>query len=246
VLVLRRRPYRQQELAAGRRVVTQSTGEAVDYEVHGDDTVDITVDGRLAPPIYDHGFATRQEYTIRDTGAVEVDTRLEPEGDLSILPSLPRVGLDLTLHEEFDRVTWYGRGPGESYVDSKQSSLISRYERPVDEFHTPYVRPQENGNRTDVRWASFADQRGVGLHVTGDSSFDVTAHRYTTEDLETAKHGHEVPRRDEITVSIDHVHCGLGTGSCGPPTLERYRIDPDTFEFGFELRPFTADSFGPQ
>ncbi|WP_225333556.1 glycoside hydrolase family 2 TIM barrel-domain containing protein [Halomicrobium urmianum] len=216
--------------------------DAVDYDVSGEERVEITVEGRLAPPIFDHGFRAEQVYTVRDTGAVAVETRIEPEGDLSVLPSLPRVGLDLTLPDDFDRVTWYGRGPGESYVDSKQSSLVGRYERDVSDLHTPYVRPQANGNRTDVRWVAFTDQRGVGLYVTGDSLLDVTAHRYATDDLEAADHVHEVPRRDEVSVSLDYTHCGLGTGSCGPPTLEQYRVDPEeAHEFEVELRPYVAD-----
>jgi beta-galactosidase/evolved beta-galactosidase subunit alpha len=202
------------------------------------DCVEIMVEGRLAPPVVDHGFAVEQTYAVHGEGRVVIDTRLEPEGDLSVLPSLPRVGLDLTLPGDFETVTWYGRGPGESYADSKQSSLLGRYERDVTELHTPYVRPQANGTRTDVRWATFTDGRGVGLQVTGDSSLDLTAHRYTTDDLEAADHDHELPERDEISVSLDHAHCGLGTGSCGPATLEQHRIAPNTFEFAVELRPF--------
>ena len=215
-------------------------GSVGDHTVE-DDHVEITVEGRLAPPIFDHGFAVAQTYTVRDDGAVEIDTTLEPEGDLSVLPSLPRVGLDLTLPDALDTVSWYGRGPGESYADSKQAQLVGRYERDVTDLHTPYVRPQANGTRTDVRWATFTDGRGVGLHVTGDSSLDVTAHRYTTADLEAAEHDHELPERDEISVSLDHAHCGLGTGSCGPATLEQYRVDPETFAFTVELRPFAGE-----
>lgn len=207
----------------------------------GDDAVDISVSGRLAPPIFDHGFATEQVYSVRGDGTIRIDTRLEPEGDLSILPSLPRVGLDLTLPNDFDTVTWYGRGPSESYADSKQSSLVGRYKRDVTDLHTPYVRPQANGTRTDVRWATFTDDRGLGMRVTGNSLFSVTAHRYTTTDLEDADHVHELPRRDEISVSLDHAHCGLGTGSCGPATLKQYRVEPANVEFSVELQPFVVD-----
>ncbi|MCU4800547.1 DUF4981 domain-containing protein [Halobacteria archaeon HArc-gm2] len=214
--------------------------DEVSHEVVGEEAVEITVEGRLAPPIFDHGFATEQVYTVRDTGAVEIQTRIEPEGDLSLLPSLPRVGLDLTLDGEFDQVTWYGRGPGESYVDSKEAALVGRYDSSVEELHTPYVRPQANGTRTDVRWATFTDGRGVGIAVTGDSLLDVTAHDYARADLAAADHDHELPSRDEISVSLDHAHCGLGTGSCGPPTLEQYRIHPGVYEFGVEIRPFVA------
>mgnify|MGYP000026501678 CR=1 FL=1 len=212
----------------------------IEHTLHGD-SVEIIVDGRLAPPVFDHGFAVEQTYTVHGNGRIAIDTRLVSEGDFEVLPSLPRIGLDLTLPGAFKTVSWYGRGPGESYVDSKQAQLIGQYEQDVTDLHTPYIRPQANGNRTDVRWATFTDDRGVGLHVTGDSLLDLTAHHYTTEDLEAADHVHELPDRDAVSVSLDYVHCGLGTGSCGPATLEQYRVDPGTFEFKIELQPFAID-----
>jgi len=209
-------------------------------------SVEVAVEGRLAPPIYDHGFGVEQAFTVYPTGAVEVETAVTPEGDLSTLPSLPRMGLDLTLAGGADDVTWYGRGPGESYVDSRESALLGRYERSVADLHTPYVRPQANGNRTDTRWARFADGR-VGLEVTADEPFDFSAHRYTTADLEATAHDAELPRRDAVYLSVDHAHCGLGTGSCGPPTLERYRLPPEEpYEFAVRFTPFVADGQSPR
>ncbi|EMA38018.1 glycoside hydrolase family 2 TIM barrel-domain containing protein [Halococcus hamelinensis] len=205
----------------------------------------VDVVGRIAPPIYDHGFAVEQSYTIERDGSVSVETAIEPEGDLSMLPSLPRVGLDLALDGSLDRATWYGRGPGESYVDSKEAALLGRYSRPVSELHTPYVRPQENGNRTDTRWVAFADRRGVGLRVIGNESFDFSAHHYDTTDLTAADHDHELPRREAVSVSLDHDHCGLGTGSCGPATLLEYRIEPQPFAFRFDLQPFDLGGDDP-
>ncbi|MFC6825127.1 glycoside hydrolase family 2 TIM barrel-domain containing protein [Halopelagius fulvigenes] len=213
----------------------------VTHEVRGDEAVTISVEGRLAPPIFDHGFGVEQTYTVADDGTITVETEVEPEGDLSVLPSLPRLGLDLTLDGDFDNVTWYGRGPGESYVDSKEANLLGRYSRTVEELHTPYVAPQENGNRTDTRWVTFTDQRGIGVHVAGDGTFDFSAHRYSTDDLEAADHRHELPRRDDVWVSLDHAHCGLGSASCGPPTLPQYRLEPEPTAFTFELRLFTTD-----
>jgi len=210
-----------------------------------DDAVEVTVTGRLAPPIYDHGFGVEQVFTVHPTGAVDVDVTVDPAGDLATLPSLPRVGLDLRLGGDFEDVTWYGRGPGESYVDSAESSLLGRYERSVADLHTPYVAPQANGNRTDTRWVRFGDGR-TGLELTADAPFDFTAHHYTTADLETTAHDAELPRRDPVFVSVDHAHCGLGTGSCGPPTLEQYRLPPEeTYEFAVRLTPFVTDGQSP-
>ncbi|NLV08988.1 DUF4981 domain-containing protein [Halomicrobium mukohataei] len=214
--------------------------DAVDTEI-GEETVTITVDGRLAPPMFAHGFATTQTYTIHPTGAVEIETHLDPEGDLSMLPSLPRLGLDLTLDGDFDHVTWYGRGPGESYADSEQASPVGRYEADVADLHTPYVRPQANGNRSDTRWVALTDRNGTGLLATGDSLLDVTAHHYSTEQLEGADHEHELSREDDVFLSVDHAHSGLGSGSCGPETFESDRVQPESTSFTITLHPYVDD-----
>jgi len=211
----------------------------VDGSVPAADEVVVDVAGRLAPPAFDHGFAVEQSYAVRSGGAVDVRTRLEPEGSFAS-PTLPRVGLTLGLPDEFDRVSWYGRGPGKCYVDSKQATPVGRYERDVAELHTPYVRPQSNGNRTDVRWVAFSDDGDAGLLATGDGLTDVRAHRYDEATLQSATHDHELPRDDRVTVALDHAHCGLGSGSCGPPTLEGYRVPPAEYEFEIGLRPFSG------
>jgi len=203
-----------------------------------DGRVRVDVSGRLAPPMYDHGFAVEQSYTVDGSGAVDIETRLNPEGDFSKLLTLPRVGLTLGLDGDLDRMTWFGRGPGESYPDSKRANLVGRYSRDVADLHTPYVYPQENGNRTDVRWAAFADDGGVGLRATGGDLLDVSAHRYTTADLAAATHDPDLPERDTVTVTLDHRVCGLGSGSCGPTTLPEYRVEPDAYEFAVRLEPF--------
>ena len=214
--------------------------DAVDTEV-GEETVTITVEGREGAPMFAHGFATTQTYTIHETGVVDIETRIDPEGDLSMLPSLPRLGLDLTLDDAFDHVSWYGRGPGESYADSKTATLVGRYEAAVEDLHTPYVRPQANGNHADTRWVAFEDRNGAGLLATSDSLLDVTAHDYTTEHLEAAEHHHELPREQAVSVSLDHAHSGQGSGSCGPETLDQYRVAPDATTFTISLHPYLAD-----
>ena len=209
----------------------------------GDDADAVTIDvtGRLAPPAFDHGFAVEQSYAVRPGGAVDVETAVEPEGSLAST-TLPRVGLTLGLADSFDTATWYGRGPGECYDDSRAASPLGKYERDVTDLHTPYVRPQSNGNRTDVRWVAFSDG-DAGLLATGDGLNDFRAHRYDEAALDAAAHDHELRRRDEVTVALDHAHCGLGSGSCGPQTRPAYRVPIDGYEFGIRLRPF-ADGPG--
>ena len=195
--------------------------------------------------MFDHGFAVEQTATVAGDGTVDFEIDLEPEGDFSDLLTLPRIGLDLTLGDDFDRATWVGRGPGECYPDSKRAATVGRYESDVADLHTPYVYPQENGNRTDVRWVAFTDDRGVGVRARGDDRLDVTAHRYTTADLLDATHDPELPTRDSVSVSLDHRVCGLGTGSCGPTTRPEYRVEPEEYAFSVRLEPVASGGVGP-
>jgi len=221
-------------VTSGERAATAAQGDGA--TAASDDAVAIEATGRLAPPAYDQGFAVDQTSVVRPGGAVDVETRIEPEGSF-VSPTLPRVGLTLTLPAAFDRVSWHGRGPGECYVDRKRAQSVGRFDARVADLHTPYVRPQSNGTRTDTRWVALADGE-VGLCATGDGFTDFRAHHYDERALEAAAHDHELERDDAVTVSLDHAHCGLGTGSCGPTTLPEYRVPFDAYEFSVGLRPF--------
>ena len=131
---------------------------------------------------------------------------------------LPRIGLQMTIPGRMDKVTWYGRGPGESYPDSKMANGFGVYKKTVDELYTPYTYPQENGNRSDVRWVSLTDTYGTGLLAVGLPQLNFSAHRFTVEDIEKAKHTCDLIPREEITLHLDYRKNGLGT-SCGPGQL---------------------------
>jgi beta-galactosidase len=156
-------------------------------------------------------------------------------------PDLPRLGMQFAIPKEFDRVGWYGRGPHENYWDRKTSASIGRYQSTVAEWVTPYVRPQENGNRCDVRWFRLTDRKGGGLRFDGlpGVPLSVSAWPYSMDDLAKATHDYELPARDFITVNIDHLQMGVGgDNSWGLPVNEPYRIKPDrVYRWGFVLRP---------
>jgi len=201
-----------------------------------DGTCRIQLDKWLAPPSSTEGFDITQTYTVDGSANVLVDTEICLEGEF---PPLPRVGMIAELQGSYDQVSWYGNGFEPCYPDRKRAGRIGRYSTKVDDLHTPYVFPQENGSRTDVRWVALSDGDGSGFCIGGvDETISFSAHRYRQSDLEAANHRHELPRRNEITLLIDHAHCGLGSGSCGPPPATDYQIDGDTFEFTIYLRPF--------
>jgi beta-galactosidase len=174
-------------------------------------------------------------YTILGTGEVLVDTHVLPgEG----LPFLPRIGLQLRLPGGFEQLTWYGRGPHETYVDRKEGAPVGVYTGSVDEQFIPYIVPEENGNKTDVRWVTLTNPQGVGLHASGDRLLEVSAHHYTPEDLTEARHPYELKRREEIVLHLDYGQSGLGSASCGPGRLEKYKLQPEEIRYQLRLRPY--------
>ena len=178
-------------------------------------------------------FAT---YTWRTEGdGLLLQVEVMPAGEWTV--PLPRLGLRLAVPAGLDRLEWFGRGPGEAYRDIRRAARVGRFAASVDELQTPYVRPQENGNRTEVRWATLTDGRGTGLRVEGRPHFDVTARRWTSEDLDAATHTPELVPGDRIWVNLDHAQQGIGTASCGPGVLPQHDLDVVPTTFALRLSP---------
>ncbi|MEJ6950723.1 beta-galactosidase, LacZ type [Natronospora cellulosivora (SeqCode)] len=204
-----------------------------------DDLLEIKVESTIAAPVYENGFTCEYIYQIKSNGELNINIKGDPFGEL---PNLPRIGLELTLPDDMDNVNWYGRGPGEAYVDSKEANRIGHYSANVDALYTPYVFPQDNGNRTDIHWTAFTDLKGMGLFISGSPEFNFSAHRFTTADLEAARHINDLEFRNEITLKLDYKHQGISSASCGPLGLDKYRLDPEEFSFSLNFRPFSIDA----
>jgi beta-galactosidase/evolved beta-galactosidase subunit alpha len=189
----------------------------------------------ISPPGLGWSIDSTLTTTVYGNGEVQIEVDGVPQG--AVPRTLPRIGLVLTLPEILDRVTWYGRGPGESYNDTKQANRWGVYSGQVDELSTPYERPQENGNRTDVRWVALTDAYGRGLLATMSPRLDFSAHHYTAGDLEAARHLYEVKPRKEVTLHLDYAQCGIGTASCGPGALPQYELLTQEFHFQTLLKP---------
>ncbi|KAL1960098.1 hypothetical protein VTO42DRAFT_270 [Malbranchea cinnamomea] len=211
--------------------------------------VKLTAVAWLAPPILAWGFHATITYDIFPSGKLRVSVHLRPEG---LAPAdMPRAGLDIRLHDALDNATWFGRGPGESYADKKLSQKIGVYSASVEQLHTPYDVPQEGGNRTDTRWVRLGDKRGWGVRASRVSSsdggaddaaanpvtelFQWVASRYSAEALERAAHPRDLVPEKCVRLRLDAESAGVGTGACGPPMLEQYRVKCRERKFGFEL-----------
>jgi beta-galactosidase len=182
----------------------------------------------------DYGFRHQTTYTISGSGDVQTDHEVDCD---SMLPLLPRMGVILTMPAGFEQFTWLGRGPEESYVDRKAGVAVGLYSGTVDEQYVPYIMPQENGNKTDVRWTAVTNDAGIGLLAVGGSLMETGVGHFTADDLYAAYHTNELTRRDETYWTLDVMQCGLGGNSCGPMTLPQYLIEPGQFKFSVLLRP---------
>ncbi|WP_432189452.1 glycoside hydrolase family 2 TIM barrel-domain containing protein [Streptomyces sp. Tue6028] len=189
----------------------------------GDDA--LTVRTRVAPAGREAGLRTVYRWTSDGT-RLRLTVSVAPEGAWTL--PLPRLGIRLGLTGPADRAVWFGGGPGEAYPDTGSASMLGRWESSVDDLQTPYVRPQENGARADVRRAEIG-----GLRVEGEPSFWFTARRWTTEQLDAADHLTDLVPGDTVWVNLDHGQQGIGSQSCGPGALPQYQLHAGPAEFSF-------------
>jgi beta-galactosidase len=178
-------------------------------------------------------FLHEQTLQLLPQGWLRVDQRIlaHPE-----LPDLPRVGITLDLDPACTQVEWFGRGPGETYPDRKAAGTIGHFRADIQDLFFPYVVPQESGNHEDVRWISARDSRGYGLLALADLPLSASVIPYTPAELNAALHPYDLPKTPGVHMNLDHRMRGLGTASCGPDTLDDYKIPPGEFHFGLTLR----------
>jgi beta-galactosidase/beta-glucuronidase len=188
-------------------------------------------------------FRVAHTYTVWGTGDVVIDTELAPFRNE--LPPLPRVGLELHMPEGFEQFAWYGLGPHECYWDRKTSGRVGVYRGTVTDQYIPYIMPQEHGNKADCRWAAVTDIRGVGLLAVGMPTINVNAQHFTPGDLTEAVHTYDLTPRSDTVLLLDHAHNGLGSNSCGPRELEKYRLHAAPMQFSVRLRAFNAEAISP-
>lgn len=190
----------------------------------------LVVRTRVAPAATDLGLLVTYRWTARgDEVALELDVVPDRAWDFP----LPRLGVRFGVPRALDRVTWFGRGPGEAYPDSRLAARVGRFAATVAELQTPYALPQENGSRTEVRWAEL----GGRLRIAGRPHFELTVRPWTSEALAAARHPTDlIADPDHLWVNADLAHNGLGSASCGPGVLPQYRLEPRPFVFsvGFQ------------
>ena len=155
-------------------------------------------------------------------------------------PELPRFGLRLFLDQRLDQVTYYGMGPVESYPDKHRASWHGLFHAGAAALHEDYIRPQENGSHADCDYVLLSDGRFC-LAAASEQRFSFNASIYTQEALEKKTHHYELEPSGSVVLCLDYAQNGIGSNSCGPKVLDRYRFDEETFTFCMKLVPFVKN-----
>ncbi|MGX7133444.1 glycoside hydrolase family 2 TIM barrel-domain containing protein [Enterococcus songbeiensis] len=152
--------------------------------------------------------------------------------------TLPRIGIEIQLTNIFKRTQWIGRGPHESYPDTQVFNKLGYFDKQIDELSFDYIYPQENGNRSEVQILNILGDSKVNLEITGKEKFNFSARYYSQENLDEAQHQYELEKGEGIYLYLDKKQHGIGSASCGPDVLEKYKnyTKPFEFELSFNVK----------
>ena len=178
-------------------------------------------------------------YAIASNGTIKVSFDLQVK---SGLPNIPKVGMQMGILRTNDEINWYGKGPMENYIDKNYGFDVAIYTQSIKEFMENYAVPQENGNRTDVRWMYFANHtQKEGLLVVADSLLSMSAWPYTEQNIQTAKHTNRLKDAGYLTVNVDLKQMGVGgndSWSDVAAPLPQYQIPSKNYNYNFYVFPY--------
>lgn len=184
-------------------------------------------------------------YNIYDDGVIKVDYTFMP---VPGLPNVPKIGLQGAIPGDYDLITYYGKGALENYIDRNYGFDAAVYSMTLEQFMEPYAVPQENGNRTDVRWMFLANKQKEGWLIVADSLLSMSAWPYTQENIENAKHTNKLKKAGFITLNIDLVQMGVGgndSWSDVAAPLDKYQIPAVPYHYSFYMIPMNGSRQEP-
>ena len=184
--------------------------------------------------------------TVQKILDVEMTWKINEDGKIEAVieavkdkefPDLPRFGIRMFLNKKMDEITYFGMGPQESYRDKHQASWHGLFRSKVAQMHEDYIRPQENGSHCDCDYVELTNGQ-CGIAAVSKNPFSFNASVYTQEELERATHNYELQESDSTVFCMDYAMNGIGSNSCGPDVLNKYRFAEEAFQFQFEFIPF--------
>ena len=188
------------------------------------------------------GFTHETLWRFSADGSISMVNIVTPHGTMPC--ALPRLGLSMRVADDLNIVEWYGRGPHENYVDRCTGSFLGRWSSSAEKLAEAYVRPQDNGSRSDVRWISLTGGDDTGIRISASEPLCVQVQQCGWEDLEFARHRNRqqrfrapVAETKEFCVNLDVRQLGLGGGSCGPKPLDKYIFPIETTSWTLRIAP---------
>ena len=180
------------------------------------------------------GFSLDYTYQFYDDGTVKIHNHLSPQGRLPEM--LPRIGFTTQVANDFDHITWYGRGPEENYPDRKTGYQVGVWSKTVAEMYEPYLMPQDYGLRTDNRYVQLKDGDGHGVQIGMNEHFNFNAYPFTTDNLTKSQFTYQLqPQKDRYTLNIDYATTGVGC-TC-VYVLDEYRVKPEAYDRVVTIKP---------
>ena len=205
-----------------------------------DDAITLTITDKYKGK-NDTSFKTQMSYRVMPDGAISVSSIIDPAQKDNVLP---RIGYTFDVPEGYENYTWYGRGPWENYRDRKEACFPGLYHSTVTDQWTGYIKPQETGNKEEVRFISLTADDGTGLMVVAPEQMSATVGHWRARSIYTSndnrkKHPYEVSFVKPAVVCIDAAMRALGNASCGPDVLDKYELKAQTTTFSFLILPIT-------
>ncbi|MFC3334748.1 glycoside hydrolase family 2 TIM barrel-domain containing protein [Flavobacterium palustre] len=190
--------------------------------------------------------SVRVDYLIQSNGTIQVDYQLQIKNPL---PNIPKVGMQMGVPNAFNQISWYGKGELENYCDRSFGFTVGRYSLPIEKFIEPYQKPQENGNRMEVRWMALSTvNQNKGLLISHKNQLlQMSAWPFTQQNLNEAKRTYELENPGFLTLNIDLLQMGVGGNDSWSPVaapLEKYQIKAQDYNYSFYLMPFSDSKNG--
>jgi len=217
-----------------RKATKKRKVKSISYQQSSQNAVQVTVQskmprGKSGPQII---------YTIYGNGDISIENSFTPCRDMI------KFGMQVQIPSAFEKMTWFGCGPQENYWDRKAGAAVGIYSGLVGDLIHNYVKPQENANRCDIRWVAMTNNEELGLYISdiGGTLLSISAWPYTLADLEKARHIHELPKRDTITLNIDFKQRGVGTSFLWAHPLNKYALKArKKYSYKFRIRPYSKE-----
>lgn len=177
----------------------------------------------------------RYTYRLRQDGSLEFTLEGKPEGKFPA--SLARIGIEIGLNPEYDAVSWFGKGPRETYQDTRAAGKWGVFQNDVAGLNFPYIYPQEAGNRLDTHWLEVMSAAALPIEISAAQPFSFSLHPHGQLEVDQAQHREDLKPDSCHYLYLDKVQMGIGTGSCGPGVQPAYQVKMEDFEFSLRFQP---------